>query len=131
MKKWTWLACFILLIASSENPDKATLYLYRQKEFLGTAYEIKVNGKFVASLASKSYLEIKISPGNTNIEASTYRGSKRNVSIALQANQIYHIRAYEEVDFWDRFLVMQVVDAAVAKQEMIKCRKNEKIKQPD
>jgi len=128
------LACIVgtlLCLASSENLEKATLILYREREFLGTAHEIRINNKLVASLPANSYLEIQVTPGKINIESYIYRGSKRVFSLQTEGGQVYYIKAYEEVDFWDRYLMMQSVGSETAIKEMKKCRKIEKVKQPD
>jgi hypothetical protein len=131
MYKLSIIACAFLCFARSENTDKATLVLYRGREFLGIASEIRINGKLVANLSPNSYLEIYPSPGKVSIESNMYRGSKRVLVVQTEPAQVYYIQAYEEVDFWDRYLIMQVVDTETAKKEMKKCRKNEKVKQPD
>lgn len=128
------LVCIVgvlLALASSENLEKATLILYREREFLGNAHEIRINEKLVASLPANAYLEIQVTPGKTNVESYIYRGSKRVFSLQTEAGQVYYIKAYEEVDFWDRYLVMQSVGSETATKEMKKCRKVQKVKQPD
>jgi len=131
MYKLSIIVCAFLCFARSENTEKATLVFYRGREFLGIASEIRINGKLVASLSPNSYLEIYTSPGKVSIESNMYRGSKRVLVLQTEPAQVYYIQAYEEVDFWDRYLIMQVVDTETAKKEMKKCRKNEKVKQPD
>jgi hypothetical protein len=131
MKKWIWITCLLLSAASAENSDRATLILYRQREFLGSNYDIKIDNKFVAHLGANTYIEVKLDPVITLIESSTYRGSKRTLRFQAEPNQTYYLKAYEEVDFWDRYLVMQMVEENLAKKEMIKCRKNKKVIQPD
>lgn len=121
----------LIALASSENLEKATLILYREREFLGTAHEIRINDKLVAELPANSYMEIQVTAGKTNVESYVYRGSKRSISLQTEAGRVYYIKAYEEVDFWDRYLVMQSVGAETAIKEMKKCRKVQKVKQPD
>ena len=131
MEKLSLIAGIFLCFASSEPVEKATLILYRGREFLGNAHEIRVNDKLVANLAANTYIEVYVSPGKTSIESSIYRGSKRVFRLVTEPAQIYYIKAYEEVDFWDRYLVMGAVDVETAKKEMKKCRKTEKVRQPE
>lgn len=131
MGKLSLIVGIFLCFASSEPVEKATLILYRGREFLGNAHEIRVNDKLVANLAANAYIEVYVSPGKTSIESSIYRGSKRVFRLVTEPAQIYYIKAYEEVDFWDRYLVMGAVDVETAKKEMKKCRKTEKVRQPE
>lgn len=111
--------------------EKAIVIIYRQPEFLASRYEIRVNNQLVATLETKSFIEILLSEGLAVIESSDYRATKRVLKLPVKAGGTYFIKAYEEVDFLERYLRFQVVDAETAKKEMVKCKRNMKVKQPD
>ncbi len=111
--------------------DKAVIVLYRQPEFLASRYEIKVNNQLVATLETKSFIEILAREGVAILESSDYRATKRVLKLPVKAGNTYFVKAYEEVDFLERYLRFQVVDAETAKKEMLKCKRNMKVKQPD
>jgi hypothetical protein len=105
------LFCFAgqLLLAQSEG----TVILFRKKEFLGRSYKIRIDGQTITSRFSQnSCLQIAVPVGTHTIEAAIFRGTKRTLQITAMAGQVCCVKAYDEMDFWDQWLVMQVVSAS-------------------
>ncbi|AEE48041.1 hypothetical protein [Haliscomenobacter hydrossis] len=131
MLKYSFFVGLLLLFSAGENAEKATFVLYRGREFLGHAYEIKFNNHLVATIETNSFIEVVITPGKINIEASAFRGTKKTLTVTAEAGQVYFVKAYEEIDFWDHYLVMHLMDAEKAKKEVKKCLEIKVAKQPD
>lgn len=131
MYKFSTLIGVFLFAMIGEQNEKATFILYRGKELFGHAYEIKFNGQWVASMDSYHYMEVKVNPGKVSIESSAYRGTKKVFHTTAEAGQVYYIKAYEEIDFWDHYLIMEVVSAEKAKKGLKKCILVPKVKQPE
>lgn len=131
MQKYSILIVLLCFAFTSEPDEKATVVLYRGREFLGHLYDIKFNDKLVASMEPGTFMEVKVNPGKASIESSAYRGTKKVFHTTAEAGQVYYLKAYEEIDFWDHYLIMEIVSADKAKKELKKCIPVPKVKQPD
>jgi hypothetical protein len=124
-----WSICWFTL---GDSDEKGLIILYRGAEFLTTTeYQIRVNDQETASLNSKSFIQIYVKEGQVAVVSSGYRAAKRVLKLSIKASNTYYIRSYEELDFLDKYLRMQVVEEETAKKEMKKCKQNTHVKQPD
>ena len=99
--------------------ELATLIVYRQREFGGNAYSVRLNGKEMGSLSPNHYLKLNAPPGRAKVEsAKDYFSGNQTVWLTLQPGQTYYVKAVEEIDFLSRTLLMAPVGDEQARQEL-------------
>ena len=115
-----WLTTSLLFHPDPQpRQESAVLFIYRQREFGGNAYSIRLNGKQVGSLSPNRYLKLTVLPGYAKIEsAKDYFSENQSVSLMLQPGRTYYVKAVEEVDFLTRTLLMAPVSDEQARQEL-------------
>lgn len=119
------------LLHWGDPAEKAHLIIYRERELFSNSYTLKINQQVVADFPARSYLDLQLSSGPIEIESVGYRANRRVLKLVLAPGQTYYVKAYEEVDFMDRKLRLQVVSPATAAAEMTRLRRLEKYQQPD
>lgn len=99
--------------------ESAVLVVYRQREFGGNAYSIRLNGKQVGSLAPNHYLKLNVLPGRAKIEsAKDYFSENQSISLAVQPGKTHYVKAVEDIDFLTRTLLLAPVSDEQARQEL-------------
>lgn len=124
--KTALLLCWWLLAIPGPNSDvpqpryePATLIIYRQRDFGGNAYVIRLSGKEAGSLSPNRYLKVNTPPGRTKLEsAKDYLSNNQTIWLTLQPGRTYYVKAVEEVDFLSRTLLLAPVSDEQARQEL-------------
>ncbi|RFP64363.1 DUF2846 domain-containing protein [Hymenobacter lapidiphilus] len=122
MRTSVLLATWLLLSGWVEAPPApqstpARLVIYRQREFYGTSYAIKINDKQWGSLPTNRYLQLEVAPGRVKIESVSYPSDNQITRLEVQAGRTYYIKAVEEVDFLTRTLLMAPVSEEQGQRE--------------
>lgn len=116
-----WLLTTGVLTSDVPQPraEPSVLIVYRQREFGGSAYSIRLNGKRVGSLAPNRYLKLAIMPGHAKIESvKDYFSDNQVISLMLQPGKTYYVKAVEDIDFLARTLLLAPVSDEQARQEL-------------
>jgi hypothetical protein len=89
------------------QPSPAHLVIYRQREFGGNTYDIKINGQKWGALPTNRYLQLDVPPGRVKIESvKDYFSENQTVWLDAQPGRTYYVKAVEEVDFLTRTLLI-------------------------
>ena len=58
---------------TNKDPNKGTIFVYRDKAFAGSAnqYDVMLNGVLVGSLPNGSFISVNASPGDNKVEPRT------------------------------------------------------------
>ena len=75
---------------SSSDATKATVFVYRDKEFAGSAnrYDVLIGKDLVGSLPNGSFFSVTTPPGETQIKADTAPFGKGS-SLTVEADKVY------------------------------------------
>lgn len=116
---WWLLATGSLNTDLQPRTEFATLVVYRQREFGGNAYAIRLNGKNVGSLLPNHYVKLGAPPGRAKIEsAKNYFSDNQTIWLTLQPGRTYYVKAVEEMDFMSRTLLLAPVSDEQAQREL-------------
>ena len=116
-----WLLTTGVLISDAPQPrqESAVLVVYRQREFGGNAYSIRLNGKQVGSLSPNRYLKLNTPAGRAKIESMKgYLSEYKTIWLTLQPGRTYYVKAVEDIDFLTRALLLAPVSEEQARQEL-------------
>lgn len=120
-----WLLTMGVLTRDVVQPrqESAVVFVYRQREFGGNAYSIRLNGKQVGSLAPNRYLKLDVPPGHAKIESTKdYFSENQVISLLLQPGKTYYVKAVEDIDFLTRTLLLAAVRDEQARRELYRVR---------
>jgi hypothetical protein len=115
---------WLLLSSSAYDPgpaqnNPARVIIYRNREFFGGGYDIKINDKSQGLLPPNRYLQVDLPPGRVKIESGgTYFTDKRPLWLETQPGRTYYIKAVEEVDFLTNILLMAPMPDEQAQREL-------------
>ncbi|MGM9511690.1 DUF2846 domain-containing protein [Larkinella sp. GY13] len=116
------LARLLLAISNNDLASQASharLIIYRQREFAGNAFEVKVNEKNQGFLPTNRYLELTLDAGRVKIETGRdYFSDPQTLWLTLQADRTYYVKAVEEVDFLSRTLLLAPIKETQALEEL-------------
>ncbi|OGX82760.1 DUF2846 domain-containing protein [Hymenobacter coccineus] len=124
MKALVLAAAWLLLGSRAEGPPPAQgspahLVIYRQREFEGDTYTIRINDKKMGALPTNRYLQLDLPPGRVKIEsAQGYFSENQTVQLDAQSGRTYYVKAVEEVDFLTRALLLAPVSEAQGQREL-------------
>lgn len=124
MKAHVLLPVWLLLSSRAEVPQPtqgatAHLVIYRQREFDGMTYDIKINDKKWGALPTNRYLQLDLPAGQVKIEsAKHYFSENQTVQLDAQPGRTYYIKAVEEVDFLTQTLLLAPVSEAQGQREL-------------
>ncbi|WP_128546154.1 DUF2846 domain-containing protein [Larkinella soli] len=108
-------------VTGDEQPrnGQGRVVIYRQREFGGNSYDLKINDKKLGSLPTNRYLEIEVPPGRVKLESvKDYFSENRTLWLSVQAGHTYYVKAVEEVDFLSRSLLMAPIAEEQAQREL-------------
>ncbi len=112
-----------LLCSADEDDTKATLVLYRKKEFMGTGFDISINGQTLSqALIPNQYFVIEVPSGQVQIQSSAWLAVTRVLKLDVEAGKKYFIKGQEEVDFMQKYLRLILMEPEKAQLEMKKCK---------
>jgi hypothetical protein len=104
--------------AQSAPGSQARLVVYRQREFGGNPYTIKLNEKAWSELPTNRYLQIDLPPGRVKIETATdYFTESQTLWLTLRAGRTYYVKAVEDVDFMTRTLLLALLSDEQGQRE--------------
>ncbi|MCI1189432.1 DUF2846 domain-containing protein [Hymenobacter sp. DH14] len=124
MKAHVLLPVWLLLSGWTDVPQPAQsnpahLIIYRQREFDGTPYTIKINDQKLGTLPTNRYLQMDLPPGRVKIEsARDYFSENQTLQLDAQPGRTYYIKAVEEVDFLSQTLLLAPVSEAQGQREV-------------
>lgn len=123
MKAVVLLATWLLMSGWVEAPPPAQspparLVIYRQREFYGDPYTIKINDQRWGALPSNRFLQVEVPPGRVKIESGQdYLSETQTVRLEAQPGRTYYIKAVGEVDFLTRTLLLAPVSEEQGQRE--------------
>lgn len=89
---------------------QARLVVYRQREFGGNPYTLKLNDKVWGVLPTNRYLQADLPPGRIKLTAATdYFSESQTLWVTLRAGRTYYVKAVEDVDFMTRTLLIALM----------------------
>jgi len=104
--------------AQSVPGSQARLVVYRQREFGGNPYTLKLNEKVWAELPTNRYLQVDLPPGRVKIETATdYFSESQTLWLTLRAGRTYYVKAVEDVDFMTRTLLLALLSDEQGQRE--------------
>ena len=99
--------------------NQARLVIYRQREFGGGTYDIRINDKKWGALPTNRYLQLEVPPGRVKIEsAKDYFTENQTVWLDAQPGRTYYVKAVEEFDFMTRTSLLVSVRDEQAQREL-------------
>ncbi len=100
--------------------DRATLTIYRKKEFFGDGAEIRLNGTVVVkNLGSNRSATLDVPAGRLRLESSVgYLGDRQTLGLTVEAGKRYFVKGVYDADFLTRTLYLVPVGEEQARQEM-------------
>jgi hypothetical protein len=114
------LAC---CFSSDEESTPATLVIYRKKEFMGTAFDISINGQVLSqSITPNRYFLVEVPAGPLQIQSSAWTATTRVLKLQVEAGKKYYVKGQEEVDFLQKYLRLILMEPEKAQLEMKKCK---------
>ncbi len=127
--KWILtMACWLALGSHGGilmvGETKAQLVFFREKEFLGGSFPLKINGVLVTNWAPGRYFRVTIPPGKLHLSTLGTRVAGAEIQghqvldLEVQAGQTYYIKAFQIVDIYTSELHLKPVSEAKAKAEM-------------
>ena len=120
-----WLLTLAATYAIVEQPrsEPSRLIIYRQKEFGGAGYTLRINDRKVGVLPPNHYFQLMITPGRTKIESGkTFYADSKVIWLKLQPGEVYYVKAVEEMDFLTRTLLMAPMTAEQAQRDLRKLK---------
>lgn len=124
MKALLLISAWLLLSSGAEVPqptpdNPAHLVIYRQREFDGTPYTIKINDKKWGALPANRYMQLDVPPGRVKVEsAKGYFSESQTVQLDTHPGRTYYIKAVEEVDFLTFTLLLAPVSEEQGQREL-------------
>lgn len=104
--------------AQSAPANQARLVVYRQREFGGSTYTLKLNDKEWGALPTNRYLQTDLPPGRIKLEAATdYFSESQTLWLTLRAGRTYYVKAIEDVDFMTRTLLIALMSDEQGQRE--------------
>lgn len=124
MKARLLLPVWLLLGSRADVPppvqgEPAHLIIYRQREFDGSTYTIKINDQKLGALPTNRYLQVDVPGGRVKVESvQSYFSENQTVQLDAQPGRTYYLKAVEEVDFLSRALLLAPVSEAQGQREL-------------
>ncbi len=98
---------------------QARLIIYRQREFGGNNYGIRLNDRKLGTLSTNRFLQVDLPPGRVKIESvKDYFSENQQLLLNLQPGQTYYVKAVEDIDFLTRTLLMAPMKPEQAEREL-------------
>ena len=98
--------------------EPAHIVVYRQREFEGGAYDVKINGQKLGALPSNRYLQGDVPAGRVKVESVGYFSDNQIVQFDAQPGRTYYVKAVEEIDFLSSALLLAPVSEALGQREV-------------
>lgn len=116
----TWLLLSNWSAAAQSAPaNQARLIIYRQREFGGNTYALKLNEKEWGALPTNRYLQVDLPPGRIKLEAAgDYFSESQTLWVTLRAGRTYYVKAVEDVDFMTRTLLLALMSDEQGPREL-------------
>ncbi|MFD2570258.1 hypothetical protein ACFSUS_06400 [Spirosoma soli] len=106
--------------------DQARVIIYRQREFGGNAYAIKINDREKTQLPTNRYIQVDVLPGRVKLESvKDYFSDNQILWLIAQPGQTYYVKAVEEIDFLSRTLLLAPINEEQAQRELRKVKRIE------
>ncbi len=124
MKARLLLPAWLLLSSWAEVPapaqgDPAHLIIYREREFAGSTYFIKVNDQKRGELPTNRYLQVDVPAGRVKVESVlSYFSENQTVQLDAQPGRTYYVKAVEDMDFLSSTLLLAPVSEAQGQREV-------------
>jgi hypothetical protein len=124
MKALLLIPAWLLLSSGAEVPqptpdNPAHLVIYRQREFDGTPYTIKINDKKWGTLPANRYMQLDVPPGQVKVESTGYYFSdNQTIRLDAQPGRTYYLKAVEDIDFLTRTLLLAPVSEEQGQREL-------------
>jgi len=124
MKALVFLPAWLLLSGWADAPSSlqnnpAHLVIYRQREFDGNTYNIRINDQKGGALPTNRYLQLDVPPGRVKIEsAKDYFADNQTLRLEVQPGRTYYVKAVGEVDFLTRTLLLAPVSEEQGQREV-------------
>lgn len=123
MKAYVLVAAWLLSGRADGPPappdNQAHLVIYRQREFGGNAYDIRINDKKWGPLPTNRYLQLDLPPGRVKVESvRDYFSENQTVRLDVQSGRTYYIKAVEEFDFMTSALLLAPVSEEQGQREL-------------
>lgn len=100
--------------------EPAHLFIYRQREFEGTTYDIKINDRKLGALPTNRYLQVDVPAGRVKVESAlSYFSDNQTVQLDTQPGRTYYVKAVEEMDFLSSTLLLAPVSEAQGQRELV------------
>lgn len=128
MKLLLLIGLWGMLVEGREDKEQprngmARLIIYRQREFGGNDYNIKLNDTKLGTLSTNRFFLLDVPPGRVKIESvKDYFSENQRLWLNLQAGQTYYVKAVEDIDFFTRTLLMAPIGQEQAERELRKIK---------
>lgn len=98
--------------------EPAHVVVYRQREFEGTTYDIKINDRKLGPLPTNRYLQVDVPAGQVKVESVlSYFSDNQTVQLDAQPGRTYYVKAVEEMDFLSSALLLAPVSETQGQRE--------------
>ncbi|HYU27085.1 MAG TPA: DUF2846 domain-containing protein [Thermoanaerobaculia bacterium] len=103
--------------ATAANGDKATIYIYRQKAFMGMALRptVMVDGKDLVNIGNGRLYVGYFTPGSYNFQMDD---KKSGAKLDLKSGDVYYMRVDIVPGFWKGGGKLSLIDAKQAVDEV-------------
>lgn len=115
---------WLLLSGRADGPppvqsEPAHVVIYRQREFEGNTYNIKINDQKLGALPTNRYLQVDVPAGRVKVESvQSYFSDNQTVQLDTQPGRTYYVKAVEEMDFLSSALLLAPVSEAQGQREV-------------
>jgi hypothetical protein len=116
-----WFISVVALGFESDQPrsEKATLILYRQREYGAFSYVIHLNNERLGVLTTNRYIQVEIPAGHNSIQAKkSYIVTNKKVVFEAKPGVTYYVKAVDDFDYLGRSLLFGFVSEEQAKREL-------------
>lgn len=97
----------------AHNPNKAQIFFYRDKAFVGTlrGLYVTIDGERVGGLNSGTYFVSEVSPGTHTFSVEDWLGDDPSRNLTVKAGEKRYLRGSIQMGAWDAQPKLEIMNA--------------------
>lgn len=127
MKLRTIILLWLYFPGFGEEPpsaERATVVLYRRKDYFGSDFTVKINSQVVTQrFSNNEYSRLEVPAGKIRVETEgNFITEKKSMTFTVNANETLFLKGIVDYDYLSNALYFKRTDAEQAAKEMVKLK---------
>lgn len=109
------------------SAERATVVLYRRKDYFGSDFTVKINSQVVTQrFSNNEYFRLEVPAGKIRVETEgDFITEKKSMIFTVNANETVFLKGIVDYDYLSNALYFKRTDGDQAAKEMVKLKPDE------